>query len=328
MRNYLDETDLDYYETETEIWQPMKPRRAKPKRKGAGAATELAEDSSDSPKEFTPSFASMQNPKNHLSNHEREWILTYLGVFHRDHFITDVVKRVKGGKEATVYCCAADPRTGVELLAGKIYRPRAFRSMGNDSLYRQGREVLDSEGKEVRGTREGRAMAKKTRFGQDLRHMTWLTNEMMTMQKLWKAGADVPRPYAQSENAILMEYMGDEHDPAPALVHVELDKEEAQPLFERLIRNIELMLAHERVHGDLSSHNILYWEGEIKIIDFPQAVDPYANPDAFSIFMRDVKRVCQYFARYGVEADPIEMSYEMWRRIIPEKLPEVTLALD
>jgi hypothetical protein len=81
---------------------------------------------------FNPTFSS--------SRYEREWILNYLGEFYQDHHITDVLHQVKGGKEATVYCCAAHPSTGLQLLAAKIYRPQVFRAMRNDALPR-GRAV-------------------------------------------------------------------------------------------------------------------------------------------------------------------------------------------
>jgi len=71
------------------------------------------------------------------------------------------------------------------------------------------------------------------------------------------------------------------------------------------------------VHGDLSAYNVLYWEGEIRIIDFPQMVDPHANPDARAIFNRDVDRLCQYFARYGVQANAVAIAREFWRRHVP-----------
>ena len=38
-----------------------------------------------------------------------------------------------------------DPATGLEFLAAKIYRPRMFRSLSNDALYRQGREQRDPD---------------------------------------------------------------------------------------------------------------------------------------------------------------------------------------
>src|SRR5205823_10413530 len=110
---------------------------------------------------------------------------------------------------------------------------------------REGRLTLDDQGKPVRGKREARAMLKKTRFGQELRHVSWLTSEYGALQTLHPAGADVPRPIAQSDNAILMEYIGDERWPAPILRQVKLSPGEAKPLFERIMSNIELMLAHD-----------------------------------------------------------------------------------
>jgi RIO kinase 1 len=160
-------------------------------------------------------------------------------------------------------------------------------------------------------------MAKKTRFGQDLRHVSWLSSEFQAMQRLYEAGADIPQPIAQSDNAILMEYMGDENVPAPTLINVTLTREEAPPLFDKLIGNIDLMLSLNLVHGDLSAHNVLYWEGEGKIIDFPQAVDPDVNPSAFTLLERDVARICQYFARYGVTSDPARIAAEIWARYVP-----------
>ena len=253
----------------------------------------------------TRSFGSKSAEKFNVSRHEREWILLYLSGFYEEHLIEDVLKPVKGGKEATVYCCRADPVTGVELLAAKLYRPRIFRNLRNDSLYRMGRTVLDEEGKRV-GSREARAMANKTRFGQDLRQSNWLGTEVATLSLLNDAGADVPRVYASNDNAILMDYIGDADWPAPILQNVTLRKKEARPMFDRLLHNVDLMLAHNRIHGDLSAHNILYWEGEVKIIDFPQAVNPDVNPYAYEILLRDVTRVCQYFEKYGIAGGPRE----------------------
>ncbi len=258
------------------------------------------------------------NPTFTGSEHEREWIMEYLSGFYEDQIITDVLRQVKGGKEATVYCCAAAPSTGVDLLAAKVYRPRMFRNLRNDSLYRQGRDVLDSAGHGAWGRRQLVAIKKRTDFGQGLLHMSWLGNEFATMNLLYKAGVSVPRPFAHSENAILMEYLGEEGVPARALHSINLEAEEAHRLFDRLIENIELMLANGRVHGDLSAHNILYWQGDVKIIDFPQAVDPIINVDSYAIFSRDVLRVCQYFARFGVESNPAAIARDMWQSYLPD----------
>src|SRR5688500_2115717 len=94
--------------------------------------------------------------------------------------------------------------------------------------------------------------------------------EYTTMARLHGAGAAVPRPYAAGENAILMTYYGDEQRAAPTLNEVHLSKAEATPLFEEVLRNIELLLQHGQIHGDLSAYNILYWQGSVVLIDFPQ----------------------------------------------------------
>lgn len=259
---------------------------------------------------FSPSFSA--------SRHERGWILYYLGPFYDKKVILDVVRKVKGGKEANVYCCRAHPDTGLELLAAKVYRPRAFRNLRNDARYRQGRQILDDEGKVVRDDRLLRAIAKGTRAGKEAQHTSWLEHEYQTMLRLHAAGTDVPRPVTSGSNTVLMEYLGDEARSAPALNEVHLPRNAARPLFDRLLWNIELMLANGRVHGDLSAYNVLYWQGRAAIIDFPQAIDPAVNADARDIFGRDVQRICDYFARYGVRSDPPRLAAAIWERVSPE----------
>jgi len=249
--NYQDELE-EYTELATVRHQP----RSKPKRSRADVVSQLVEQSDDTKEGFNPSFGSKSSQKFNVSRHEREWILTYLGSFYEEHLIADVLKPVKGGKEATVYCCQADPVIGVELLAAKLYRPRIFRNLRNDSLYRMGRTVLDEHGKRV-GSREARAMETKTRFGQELRQSNWLGTEVAALQLLHDAGADVPRVYANTDNAILMDYYGEVDLAAPVLQNVTLDKKEARRLFDRIVYNIDLMLANNRIHCDLSAHNIL-----------------------------------------------------------------------
>jgi RIO kinase 1 len=114
------------------------------------------------------------------------------------------------------------------------------------------------------------------------------------------------------KNSIMMEYIGDAGTAAPTLSAVRLPRAEARPLFDRVVRNLDLLLANERIHGDLSAYNILYWDGDITLIDFPQVVHPEANPSAWVIFLRDVTRVCQYFNAQGVKCDARKLAAELW----------------
>ena len=250
------------------------------------------------------------------SRHERTWILNYLGGFFEEEKITDVLRKVKGGKEANVYCCSAHPQTGFDLVAAKLYRPRMLRNLRNDARYRQGRTILDEYGKEVRDERYLKAVRHGTAVGKELLHMSWIEHEFQTMELLYDAGVPVPRPLARGYNTILMEYVGALDNPAPTLNTVSLTPAEARPLFERLMAAVETMLAHGRVHADLSAYNVLYWEGDVRIIDFPQAIDPSQNRDAFDIFRRDVQRLCQYFARTLPGLNAWEIAVGMWQRNI------------
>jgi RIO kinase 1 len=248
------------------------------------------------------------------SHWERWWISNYLGPFHREELITDVLRQVRGGKEATVYCCAAHPATGLALAAAKVYRPRFFRQLRNDAEYRQGRRMLDATGREVRDHRHLRAVAKGTRVGKEVQHTSWMAHEYQTLCLLHEAGVDVPRPLAMGDNAILMAYVGDLDTPAPTLNQVTLGRREARAVYERLLWNVERMLEHSRVHADLSAYNVLYWQGQVRLIDFPQAVDPRAHPDAYPIFQRDLARLCRYFRRYGIKSDAGRLAEELWTR--------------
>jgi RIO kinase 1 len=187
-----------------------------------------------------------------------------------------------------------------------------FRNLRNDARYRQGRAVIGTDGKATFSRRETLAVKKNTRFGQELRHVSWLEAEYQTMELLYAAGADVPKPLGHSSNVVLMEYIGAENTAAPTLNQVTLKAAEAREMFERLVSNLATMLACHRVHADLSAYNILYWEGQFKIIDFPQAVDPRRNPDAPALFARDVERLCQYFARYHVAQNAYTLASDLW----------------
>jgi RIO kinase 1 len=266
-------------------------------------------DFSDDISEWVPSYAAPLDPK----HHERQWVIDSIGPFYRDEIVTDVTRLVKGGKEANVYACDAHPDTGLEIIAAKLYRPRMLRSLKNDAVYKAGRQLRDESGKQIKGRRVKLALRKKTKFGKEVDIQWWIGNEYMTQTNLYEAGADVPRPIGHQGNTILMEYIGDEYGPAPTLSEVSLPREEARPLFKRVMDNVALMLDNHYVHGDLSAYNILYWEGKITIIDFPQLVEARHNPHAFDLLKRDIRRVCEYFARFGVEADAQQLTIDLWQ---------------
>ena len=74
--------------------------------------------------------------------------------------ITDVIRVVKTGKEASVHLCRGnESTTGERLLAAKVYRPRERRDFRDDGIYRAGNWIKE------RRVRD--ALEKKTRFGRE-----------------------------------------------------------------------------------------------------------------------------------------------------------------
>ena len=127
------------------------------------------------------------------SRHEREWIVNSLGGFYDGQWLDDILRVIKGGKEAHVYHCLANESVkGLDqpYLAAKIYRPRKFRNLKNDHIYRQGRARLDGDGRVITNDGLLYAMSKRTALGLELMHTSWIEHEVKAMQILHQAGAE------------------------------------------------------------------------------------------------------------------------------------------
>jgi RIO kinase 1 len=306
------------YEEYEQLYDPdwaEAARRTKPNKKPARLSREVEADVRNLTDEVANQEAGYKTTYQ-PARFEAVWLRESLTHFYDLDLIQDVLGIVKGGKEANVYRCAGGPAAGAPLVAAKVYRPRQFRNLSNDKMYREGREVLSADGHVVKKTdhRVMRALNKKTAFGVQVAHTSWLMYEFTTLQHLYDAGAAVPRPISAAENAILMGYVGDAQRAAPTLHEVRLAPEVARPLFDEVIHNIEIMLAANQVHGDLSAYNILYWEGKMTLIDFPQVTSAIGNPHARAILTRDVQRVCEYFALQGVASQPRAIADSLWQR--------------
>lgn len=319
--SYLDDVEF-YDELYGESRQQRRKARKQPRKPAAPAPEEIARVAQEIARVAEArGLEAGFNPTYQPARFEAGWLVEALRPFYDQGLITDVLAMVKGGKEASVYRCAAHPDAGAELLAAKVYRPRMFRNLRNDAQYREGRNPLTSSARQVMedsGVKLGRlhagALSKKTAFGARLQHTSWLSHEYQTLGLLHRLGAAVPRPLAIADNALLMSYYGDEHTAAPTLSSIRLDRDEARELFAEVVRNIELMLAQGLIHGDLSAYNILYWEGTITLIDFPQVTSSHRNNSAFAILARDVRRVCEYFAHQGVSCAPDALARDLWQR--------------
>ena len=193
--------------------------------------------------------------------------------FFDEGLVRSHLKPLKHGKEASVHLFRANPRTtGEDLVALKLYHPLDRRDFRDETLYRDGEFIKER--------RMRVALEQKTRYGRELQGSLWVGREWDTLKKL-DGGVAVPRPIEGTQDAILMSYIGDEDVPAPRLHEYQHDdREELASLWEQLHRAVEGMLYRDVVHGDLSSYNVLIWDGEVTLIDFPQAVAPKKNRHA------------------------------------------------
>ena len=133
---------------------------------------------------------------------EEWWLLESLGEFYEHKWISDVLRRLKGGKEASVYLCRGAESTASSLLTAKVYRPRSLRNLKNDGIYRTGRTDLDVDGNAIVKVADVGAILKRTKFGEELRHQSWIAYEFQTLEMLHAAGADVPKPYAMAPTPV------------------------------------------------------------------------------------------------------------------------------
>ena len=72
---------------------------------------------------------------------------------------------------------------------------------------------------------------------------------------------------------------------------------------EQLVDNLRLLVGAGFVHADLSAYNLLWWEEQLWLIDFPQTVDVTTNPHTFEYLYRDLGNVGNWFPRRGEPID-------------------------
>jgi RIO kinase 1 len=202
---------------------------------------------------------------------------------------------LKTGKEADVHLVERTHGDDVNVLAAKRYRKFEDRLFRNDARYRAARRTGES--------RLDKAMAQGNKAGMAFRARMWLTTEFETLCRLWSAGIPVPYPVQKLGNELMIELIGSVEEAAPRLVHAKLDRGGLNEAWDQLVDAMHGMVRNGVVHGDLSPYNILWHDGRVVIIDFPQSVDPIAHPEGIALLERDVANVTDWFARRGVDGD-------------------------
>lgn len=198
----------------------------------------------------------------------------------------EILSSIKSGKEASVFSAVLDGR----LVAMKAYTNPEERAFQGTDMY--------LEGKFYKHASEERAMRKKNAFGRRMQQENWMKREFFVLQKLYNAGAVIPEPFLQVENALFMELLGDDETIADRLIDTVLSEGEAVLAFQSVLKSTKIFWDLGIVHGDLSPYNILWWKSQPYIIDFPQSIDARTHPDARAFFERDLKNIVKYFRKF------------------------------
>lgn len=227
--------------------------------------------------------------------------------------LTEIIREIKSGKEATVYL--ADGQYG--LMATKIYRDEATRAFSKDQIYKAGRHISHQNRKKITN------LASKNQMKPE--QSLWIYHEYRTIWEFYKAGIRVPKPLigpsvhdiAKAGRVVLMEYIGSENEAAPRLSDVSLDKEEAQNAWEQSLAILKQVLKLGKVHGDFSTYNLLWWDNEAILIDFPQVVNINENKHAKQILKTDLNSLCKSFQVLGIDKDPHKLYKELQKELGP-----------
>jgi RIO kinase 1 len=219
-----------------------------------------------------------------------------------DGIIDEVVRPLKSGKEASVFLVAC----GNIQRCAKVYKDANHRGFQKLAQYQEGRKA--------RGSRDERAMGKRSRHGRKQQEEEWKNAEVDALYRLAAAGVRVPRPLGYFAGVLLMEMVADDNgNPAPRLNEVSLSPELARQYHAFMIRQIVLMLCAGLIHGDLSEYNVLLDPAGPVVIDLPQAVEASVNNSAFAMLDRDVGNMAIYFGQFAPELLTTQYAREIWQ---------------
>lgn len=93
-----------------------------------------------------------------------------------------------------------------------------------------------------------------------------------------------------------MEFIGENHVPAPRLKDVEhLDQDSYSLLYLDLLKDMRILYQDCRlIHADLSEYNLLYWKEKLFMIDVSQSIE-HDHPHALDFLRRDCLNVNHFF---------------------------------
>ena len=204
---------------------------------------------------------------------------------------------VSTGKEANVFYADGVDEEGKSIpLAVKIYR------IETSEFHRMDEYLIGDKRFDMR-----RIPKKEIVY-------VWTEKEFRNLKRAYDAGVNVPKPIKYLKNVILMEFIGEDEVPAPALSELGSklkDIVEVEELFENIIENMKKLYQKSKlVHADLSEYNVLLFRDKPYFIDMGQSVLT-DHPMAMNYLERDIKNVLRFFRKFGIKREPEDVKNEI-----------------
>ncbi|MCR9090568.1 MAG: hypothetical protein NXI11_04325, partial [Proteobacteria bacterium] len=114
-----------------------------------------------------------------------------------DGVIDEVLHRLQSGKEAEIFVI----RRGYTVCCAKVYKDVDHRGFHRLAEYQEGRRA--------RGSRDARAMNRRSKRGNKVQESQWKNAEVSALYRLAEAGVRVPEPMGVFDGVLLMERVGE-----------------------------------------------------------------------------------------------------------------------
>ena len=138
--------------------------------------------------------------------------------------------------------------------------------------------------------------------------LMWAQREYRNLFLARQAGVRVPLPRAVLNNVLVMEFIGDDGQPALRLKDAWPEKPKA--FFDTIVKYMQKLHKAGLVHTDLSQFNILNHNDEPVFIDLSQATT-LENPNANEYLERDIKNICTFFRKFGLDVDEEKVAQQI-----------------
>jgi RIO kinase 1 len=155
------------------------------------------------------------------------------------------------------------------------------------------------------------------KIGKNIRKIVnvWCQREFKNLRTARWAGVNCPKPLFFRENALIMEFIGENNIAAPRLT--DITPEYPNSVYKEVISNLEKLVKAGLVHGDLSAYNILFYD-KTYFIDFSHGTT-LDNEIAPELLKRDIKNINYYFSKLNVNLIDDEELYNKLIKFFKKK---------